>query len=295
MSPYPSLDEIAQRLSLLGRLEIYGRSVEGRDLLSVEIGSEGPLVMVTAGIHGLELIGVATALEVASRGPLAGARLLVCPTLNPDGYAATVSGRRQRSNASGVDLNRNFPMPYRARPSALSVLGAGSLRPGDATYRGAAPLSEPETRALADLVAQKRPVASANLHSFLGTLFCARVWSWADWSGYRRLCRAFRAGQGSETRYLRVGTPIGDVFTGELEDWQHHVMGCWAVCVECFSLAESLRQNLRPKDIFWRFNPRDPAPIIARDASGVRAMLAEAISMERPQVRAESADVLDAW
>jgi predicted deacylase len=290
---YPTVEEVLATARDLGRATTYGRSTEGRDLVAVEVGEGDPLVMVTAGIHGIELIGVQVALEVLRLGPIPGVRLLVCPLLNPDGYAQSQSGSPRRTNARGVDLNRNFPMPYAARPSALSFLGAGSNRAGDATWRGPAPLSEAETHALASLVRDRRPHASANLHSFLGVLFAARVWHPQDWLAYGRLARAFRSGQGTAIGYPRVGTPVGDVFTGELEDWQHHAMRCWAVCVECFTLVESLAQG--PAPLMERFNPRDPQRVVARDAGGVREMLREAASLPRPPERRGASDTRDAW
>ncbi|MEQ1501336.1 MAG: M14 family metallopeptidase [Myxococcota bacterium] len=277
-----------------GTVVVYGRSVEGRDLVAIELPGDGPEVWVTAGIHGIEFIGVATALAILAAGPLPGARLVVCPVLNPDAYAATEGGARRRVNARGVDLNRNFPLPYGARPSRWSALGAGSNRPGDHTYRGPNPRSEPETDALAALIEARRPHASANLHSAFGTLFCARVWHPSDWQGYRALTRAFRAGQPGPRRYCRVGTPVFDVFTGELEDWQHHVMQCWAVCVECFGWWEAWAQR-RETDPFWRFNPRDPAPIAARDAAAVRAMLGASAALPRPPLRPGASDARPGW
>ncbi|MBX2800150.1 MAG: DUF2817 domain-containing protein [Myxococcales bacterium] len=300
-APYPTLPEIDDQLGALGDLQTYGTSVEGRPLLAVHVPCPGAerTVVVTAGIHGIEHVGVAVALEVLRRGPLDGANLLVCPVLNPDGYAHTVAteGREAvsalRKNARGVDLNRNFPLPYGATPSWIPT--AGSLDPQSPTYRGQSPLSEPETHALAELLEQVRPWASANLHSFMGTLIAARVWHGSDWRAYTELCRAFRAGQGTGLGYPRLGTPIGDVFTGELEDWQHHVLRCWGVCVEAFSVAESLRQHVRAPTPFWRFNPREPEPVVQRDASGVRALLAHALTLPRPPERSEATRVRTAW
>lgn len=299
LHPYPPLSPLLDRAATYGDVHQYGTSTQGRPLLAIRVGGDGPPVLVTAGIHGLEYIGVRVALEVARRGPIPGATLWVCPVLNPDGYAATWERQghgavaRFRKNAQGVDLNRNFPLPWSARPSRIAL--AGSPDPAHPTYRGPAPLSEPETRHLADWIRTIGPHGSVNLHSFMGTLICARVWHPADWRAYTALCRAFRRGQGRWLGYPRLGTPVGDVFTGELEDWLHHTQQCWATCVEAFTLRESLQQHWRAPSSFWRFNPRHPDPVAERDAAGVRAMLGAMASRPRPPVRAGAATTRLEW
>ena len=236
---------------------------------------------------------------MARRGPLPGVALWVCPVLNPDAYETTWRAQGQgtvaafRKNARGVDLNRNFPLPWSARPSRLAI--AGSSDPAHATYRGPAPLSEPETRCLAEWIRELEPHGSVNLHSFMGTVICARVWHPTDWSAYRALARAFRRGQGGWLGYPRLGTPVFDVFTGELEDWLHHTQRCWAACVEAFSVGESLRQHLSAPTPFWRFNPRHPDPVVDRDATGVRAMLTAMAARPRPPERPGAATTLLSW
>ncbi len=298
LSPYEALPSMLERAARHGQVIQYGSSVEGRPLQAVRVGSEGPAVAVTAGIHGVEYIGVQVALEVLARGPLPGLQLWVCPVLNPDGYARTWAQggrgtlRDLRRNARGVDLNRNFPLPYGARPSRLKI--AGSDDPADATYRGPSPLSEPETAALAALLQEVRPIGSANLHSFMGTLICARVWRPREWFAYASLCRAFRQGQ-QNPGYIRLGSPILDVFTGELEDWQHHVTSTWATCVECFSVAESVSQHVIAPSVFWRFNPREPSTVIQRDAAGVRSLLSATAELGRPPAREGASRTLPTW
>ncbi|HHO53124.1 MAG TPA: hypothetical protein ENK18_20175 [Deltaproteobacteria bacterium] len=304
LAPYPTLHDVIEEAHKLGSVKVYGRSVEGRALTAFCVPGGGaedgrPALVVTAAIHGLEHVGVAVAMEVLRRGPIPGADLWVCPVLNPDAYVETqrtdgaASVAALRRNANGVDLNRNFPLPWGARPSRMP--GAGSSDPASATFRGTAPLSEPETHHLAQLLLELRPHCSLNLHSFMGTLICARVWRPGDWLGYRRLVRAFRRGQGGLLRYRRLGTPLLDVFTGELEDWQHHVLRCWGICVECFSLPETFWQHPRAPNPFWRFNPRDPGPVVARDAAGVRATLEASLQLPRPRLYPGAAHTLGAW
>jgi len=71
----------------------------------------------------------------------------VGPTVNPDGRRAGTRG-----NAHGVDLNRNFPLRWRpiARPSRYPS--------------GPRPLSEPESRAVANLIRTIRPDLSIWFH-----------------------------------------------------------------------------------------------------------------------------------
>jgi predicted deacylase len=301
LAPYDDLPGVLRRLQALGPVHTYGSSVEGRPLWAVRVGaSNDRRVLVTAAIHGIEYIGTRVALRLAESladRPLA-AEVWVAPVLNPDAYARTWrdggagSVGALRKNARGVDLNRNFPLPWGMRPSAIPL--AGSSDPRAATFRGATPLSEPETRALAELVLRVEPQVSANLHSFMGTLIPARVTHRTEWAAYSRMLRGFRAGRGG-VPFPRLGSLVGDVFTGELEDWQHHVVSCWAVCIELFPVLASLAQHLRAPDSFWRFNPREPGRTEARDAAGVHALLHAGLQERRPPSRAGSNTCLEAW
>ncbi len=299
LDPYPSFEDVISQSAKFGTVFKTGTSVQGRPLIGIDVGGEGPLVTVTAGLHGIEYIGVQVALAVLRRGAIPGVHLVVFPVLNPDGYARTLADNGQgrvrdmRKNANGVDLNRNFPMPWNARPSRLPFSGGSD--PDGATFRGSAPLAEPESRALATWMSEHRPHASFNCHSFMGSLIAARVWQREDWRGYTALCRSFRAGQAGRARYLRLATPLFDVFTGELEDWQHHALQCWSVCVESFTLGESLRQHVRAPTPFWRFNPREPLSVAERDAFGVRAALLTASRLPRPTRRVPALLTRDVW
>lgn len=278
----------------------YGRSVAGRALQAVRIprrgaGDRGPRVLVCANTHGPEFIGnrVCTALlrELGRRegsilDPLIErAQLWLVPCINPDGYARTHARGglgalpELRHNDNGVDLNRNWPLPEGER--RLPLPGAGSPRPGDSTYRGPHPLSEPETASLDRLLAEQDFCASANLHSFMGTLFPARVRDPLSFQRYRELCRALSDAQ-PHARYRRLASRLLDTFTGEQEDHQHHQRRCWSICVESFPLAASYAQHLRAPSLFWRFNPRDPAPWVANDVPAIVAFLLAGLELPRP-------------
>ncbi|MEZ4453528.1 MAG: M14 family metallopeptidase [Nannocystaceae bacterium] len=292
-------EDLAARVG--GEILDYGASVEGRTLRALRIpGTRGglPRALCAANIHGVEVIGTHVVLTLLRRlaagdPEVAWIRdrveLLLLPSLNPDAQERTFAREGHgalpelRANHRGVDLNRNYPLPFGARPSRLP--GAGSSRPGDATYRGEAPLSEPETRALADLLAELRPRVSANLHSFMGTLIPASVRDRPSFRAYAGLCRAFRAAQ-ARTRYRRLSSRIFDVYTGEQEDYQHHVLDGWAVCVELFSIFQSYGQHLRAPSLFWRFNPRDPDRLAAHDLPGILALLRAGADLPAPSALA---------
>ncbi len=304
LSPYPSPEQRDRELrALAGRLRaevvVLGHSVEGRPLLAVRRPRPGAArVLVCGNIHGLEFISNRVAMGFLSRCDDLPAEVWVVPCLNPDGYAATWAAGGQgtlaalRTNAHGVDLNRNFPMPWGARPVPLP--GAGSLSPEAATWRGAAPASEPEVASIIALMERIDPVAGANLHAFFGAVIPPRVRTWQDHRAYVALAAALRSGQ-PRTRYRRIAFPPLDVFTGEQEDYQHHVCRTWAVCVESFSAAASFRQHRKAPSLFWRFNPHDPAPWVDNDAGGLRAYFAAALQRARPLEREGARIVRRSW
>jgi murein peptide amidase A len=125
-----------------------GRSTEGRAILG---GTFGPIrtsagvLLVMGGIHGDEPSSVEAVLALGRRlasGTAPAGPVLLLPALNPDG----LSGNRKNS-ARDVDLNRNFP--------------ARSFRADHAPgyFPGEHPLSEPETRLIADLIDGSAPIS----------------------------------------------------------------------------------------------------------------------------------------
>jgi protein MpaA len=95
----------------------------------------------------------------------------VVPVVNPDGLLA---GTRQ--NDAGVDLNRNFPAATWLPDESFTYppgIDPALRRPDRRTNRsspGPEPASEPETRALIDLIERLRPRLVVDLHSPLELL-----------------------------------------------------------------------------------------------------------------------------
>jgi len=118
-------------------------SVERRPLYVAQSGT-GPIrIYVIGGVHGDETVG-RSHLDALLGSSRHAATLRVLRDLNPDGTAA-----RRRVNARGLDLNRNWP--------------STNFDPADTG--GAAPLSEPETRALAADLRAFRPNVVLVLHA----------------------------------------------------------------------------------------------------------------------------------
>jgi protein MpaA len=133
---------------LMFRPETIGWSVEGRAIECTTIGEGPETVLLIASIHGNETAGTLLLDEFvnvlpARRDLLLGRRIALLAVANPDGVAA---GRR--GNAHGVDLNRNFP--------------AGNWRPSGT--HGREPLSEPESRAIHELIDQLQPTRIVSIH-----------------------------------------------------------------------------------------------------------------------------------
>ncbi|MDZ4696759.1 MAG: DUF2817 domain-containing protein [Deltaproteobacteria bacterium] len=132
---------------------IMGYSTLGRPIPVGRFGrQDGGCVLLIGGVHGDE--PTSTEAIVALVGswmsvPPAGLpRVLVVPALNPDGLSAGT-----KNSARDVDLNRNWPSRNFTREH------------GPGYDPGSAPLSEPESRALAELVERESPTAIIAVHA----------------------------------------------------------------------------------------------------------------------------------
>jgi hypothetical protein len=183
---------------------ILGESVQGRNLTafqwSTSISGHGPsststiegspssVLLFLSLVHGNEPLGLVALLQTAelliSKAPeLArqyqhGLQIIFFPIVNIDAYTLNREfgkGCRRTNLATtctnvgdenfqcplivrrGVDLNRNFPVDRN--------MHAGPNAACNYNYVGVEPFSEPETRAIRDLVLLHRPVAALSFHS----------------------------------------------------------------------------------------------------------------------------------
>lgn len=130
---------------------IFGRSVEGRDLVARQSGDPeaARTALIVGETHGDEGAGRAVVRRLRKRpGALRKVDAWTVSTVNPDGHVGD-----RRTNAHGVDLNRNFPVGW-----------DGSEPSGSDYYAGPAPSSEPETRAIRRLVRRLDPDLTIYYH-----------------------------------------------------------------------------------------------------------------------------------
>ena len=253
--PFVAVDAYAGRLAELhpelARVEQVGRSVEGRPIRALRITDRqaGPKakakIVLNGGQHAREWIAVMSTICIADRlvhraksdpkvaAALAEHEFVIVPVVNPDGYAYSWEHdrywRKNRSGHAGVDLNRNWDWAWG---------GPGSSRdPSSQIYAGPRPFSEPESRALRDLLRAESPVAHVDLHSFSQLILYPwghtrepaadrdRLAAYGD-----RMASAIYASDGKSYR-VQSGAELYPA-SGTLSDWAYGDQGIWSFVFE---------------------------------------------------------------
>jgi murein peptide amidase A len=178
------------------RMQIVGRSLEGRPIECLVLGDGEDVFWLIATIHGNEAAGTplsAKFIEWLDAHPeeLEGRRVIVMPVANPDGMAENI-----RYNKNGVDLNRNFP--------------AGNFD-AEQKVHGPTPLSEPESRALMRVLVTYFPDRIVTIHQPLDCM---------DWDGEKSKRMAQAMAEKSPLPFKQVGSRPGSLgsFVGLMLD-----------------------------------------------------------------------------
>ncbi|CAG9782462.1 unnamed protein product [Diatraea saccharalis] len=176
------LQEIARTYPDIVSLENGGKSFEGRDIWYLKISTtkfqdpSKPVVFMQSLLHAREWITLPATLyaihklvvDVSERDVLQDVDWIIMPIANPDGYvfshAESRFWRKNRANnfvgiCAGVDLNRNFDVNWGEASSSISCMD---------TFHGPQPFSEPETRAIRDIMLEHgdRLELFLDIHSF---------------------------------------------------------------------------------------------------------------------------------
>jgi carboxypeptidase T len=299
LAPYPSCDEVLAQVRELAAVhpdraavEEIGKSVAGRPILALHfhLGAEArSQVLITGGIHAQEFIGTEVALAAARE--LAEGRadelldhsdVWVVPLVNIDGHCQVYdhSGEgdritKGRKNLHGVDLNRNFPeVPGAHSRHPL----AGNRRPRSSYYMGSQALSEPESRALAELAARLHFYAAINLHSVAGKFLYPFCYTRAPAPAADAFVRMGQAMVVHQPRYRYV---VQQSYTwyptlGDLDDFLYVRYGALSVTVEVGTVRKNLPHALQTLKFFWLSNPRNVGDWTGNDAPAVLAALLQA-------------------
>ena len=140
--------------AIMVQSRIAGTSAQNRPILYTVLGRGQDVTLILATIHGNEPAGTSLVRRLAEhlkQNPhlLEGRTVVLLPVANPDGLAYN-----NHLNANGVDLNRNF-----ATANRISSIGFGRTA-----------LSEPETRAIYQLIQQYNPDRIVSIHQPLGCI-----------------------------------------------------------------------------------------------------------------------------
>lgn len=335
-SPYQSPEEVeaalrayADKYPSLAEATAIGTSVEGRSIWALKIAKdvkrhapEKPVILFNGMHHAREVMTPEVPLDtietlLAGYGEDADVtrwvdanEIWVVPMLNVDGNHRVWNGNRMwRKNTSGcaaveasgatctsgtgVDINRNYPYQWGACQGSSSS-------PRSQTYRGPSPASEPETRAMTELVDRIRPVFDISYHSYselvLYPFGCrnqhAPTRAVLETLG-RQIASVLPKDDGPGT--YKAGTPweiLYGVDGGDV-DWMYDAFHVVPFVIEL----NSSRQGFHPRYELWR----DPTVFKARAAwqllldrlegTGVRGVARDASGAAIPDARVEVASL----
>ncbi len=179
---YPTYEQVATRLARLqeafpGIVHVreIGRSSHGKAILAVKVSDNAPQEedepawLFLGIIHGREPLGLRITLGLIhdlARGYgtdpditdwVDAYEIWFVPIQNIWGYE---TNQRKNGDRPGVDLNRNYDFRW----DRCAVYQPECVDPNAPYYRGTAPFSEPETRALRDLATEQRPLFGIDFH-----------------------------------------------------------------------------------------------------------------------------------
>lgn len=224
-----------------------GKSVLGRPILALKIGVNDNAVLYAGGFHGSERLTVLTNLLFiedfcnslrnntdfsisSARNAIFNKSIIVVPCVNPDGYEISLNGtatagelaesikkinagndiKYWNANANGIDINHNFDAGFEKMKQIEK--NAGITSPSPRRFGGTTPNSEPETKALVDLVEKNNVIELLAWHSQGEEIY----WQYGENTPEKsyQLARLFSTASG-----YRVATPAESAGHAGFKDW----------------------------------------------------------------------------
>jgi hypothetical protein len=195
---------LARRNPQLVKLEVLGKTHQGRELIAVKVTQAAkevpdgarPATLYSSAQHAREWISVEVNRRLLNwfmdrwrandkdvKRLLKDTELWFVLVANPDGYQYTFDHERmwrknlrdnngdgQVDNGDGVDPNRNFDEHWNYDNEGSSSAQASE------TYRGPSAASEPETRAMQGLLDRIKPKFQSNFHSYGPQILIPQGW-----------------------------------------------------------------------------------------------------------------------
>lgn len=232
------------------KLENIGKSFDGRNIYIIEIGKGSKVTMFEGNIHAAEIapllyltkyaVNLVNSYEKGNKDVmnlLENNKIVIVPTINPDGYNYTIGGKSTinnknsyvyqndsdieqdyyKANINGVDLNRNFPSRngglYFKKYTPSTTLSTKKSTERLAYFPGDELASEPETKALIYFMYkyQKDAHIYAAVHSAGRVIYHGKP----DLSSeYNRICSKTGRIVSNITGYQSLGVDYEDVGYG---------------------------------------------------------------------------------
>lgn len=196
--------EIVRRMQTLAetypqkvQMREFGRTIRGNSITGLVAGNPQNMIAFIGAIHpgesGPELIVPAIERILQEHSEIIEQiGVAILPSVCIDQREKMVQGNPWylRKNFNEVDLNRNFPSEWETVEYTYGLITSD---PDAATYRGASPCSEPETRAVMDFIEQTRPLCVFSCHCLAGicgpSFFTAK--SAAEDAAFKEQCEKF--------------------------------------------------------------------------------------------------------
>jgi len=228
-----------------------GKTVRGQTLRGFRLGKGSRCIALVGAIHAGEsgpelMIPACKRILADSKELLAQVSIVAIPAVNLDERRRLAEGVPWylRTNANGVDLNRNYPVDWE---TVDYTYGLDTSDPDSMTYRGPAPASEPETRAVMDFLCASSVAAVYSFHclaSICGASLLGPKCAAKD-DAYTKKCLGFAATycRGMDRSHpaesaLRFGTSAGS-----LPAWCYRKLGVPAFDLEISSHEAEARKK----------------------------------------------------